>query len=273
MELVTGPIRLHLTAETAGLRDAIRAVAARWPARAAEADIPVLLEAVVRLVERPGRLRPHRPYVREGDPASGPWRLGQEPLWVAEGDGLATVTVGIVGHAVPAAPEFGLRQFLRYFVSEALLALGGLALHAAAVARPEGATVFLATSGGGKTTLVRRHAGVGALADDMALVVPGRGRDWIVPSPFPGREGLPATGHAAPLVRIVDLLKGESPRCTRLATAEAVALLVLRSKVPDHAQPVRERVLDAALRLAREPGVVRLGLPLDRSPWAILDAP
>jgi hypothetical protein len=273
MDFVTGPIRLQIATESDGLRTAVHAVASRWPVSTPEIDVPILLDARIRLELCPGRLPPHRPYVREGDPARGPWRLGHDPLWVAEGDGLASVTVRIVELPAPAAPEFGLRQFLRYYVSEALLALGGLALHAAAATRPEGATVFLAPSGGGKTTLVRRHAGAGALSDDMALVVPGRGGPWVVPSPFPGREGVSTTGTAAPLVRIVDLRKGEPPNWMRLSIADAVTLLVLRAKVPDNALPVRERVLDSALRLAQEPGVLRLGLPIDRSPWTILDAP
>jgi len=272
VDLVAGPIRLQIEPGSTALQNASDAVAARWPAHPHELDVPILLSARIRLAERPGRLPPNRPYVREGDPARGPWRLGQDPLWMAQGDGLEQVAVEIVTHPTPAGPEYGLRQFLRYYVSEALLALGGLALHAAAVARPEGATVFLAPSGGGKTTLVRRHSGAGALADDMALVVPGRGGPWVVPSPFPGREGVAATGLAAPLVRIVDLLKGETLARVRLPTADAVALLVLRAKVPDGARPVRERVIDAALRLAREPGMERLGLPIDRSPWTLLDA-
>jgi len=273
MDFTTGPIRMQVVPGSPGLRRAAESVAARWPAHATHPDIPIRLATEIRLVEQPGPLTPDRPYVREGDPAAGPWRLGQDPLWVAEGDGLERVTVEIVGQPAPAGPEYGLRQFLRYFVTEALLARGGMALHAAAAARPVGASVFLAASGGGKTTLVRNHAGADALADDIALIVPGRGGPWVVPSPFPGREGLPAPGRAAPLARLVDLVKGPPAGCHPLPPAEAVALLVLRAKVPDAAMPVRERVLDAALRLARAPGVVRLGLPIDRSPWSILEAP
>lgn len=273
MELLVGPLRLTLAAGTPLLRRALDDVLSAWPARAADAAVPIRCTTDVRLREQPGRLARERPEVREGDPAAGPWRRGKVPLWLAEGDGLRSVDLHLLAPASPALAAYGLRQFLRCHVTEALLALGGLPLHAAAVARAGRAVVFLAPSGGGKTTLARSHGGEGLLSDDLALVVPGPGGPWVVPSPFPGREGTPAPGAAAPLALLVDLVKGRPAGPDRLPRTEAVERLVLGAKVAHHAREVRERVLDAALGLARSPGVLRLGLPVDRSPWALLDVP
>jgi hypothetical protein len=197
--------------------------------------------------------------------------MGQDPLWIAEGNGLDSVSVTLATNQSQVIATYGLQQFFRHFVTEALLALGGIALHAAAVARPSGAYIFLSPSGGGKTTLIKGHSLGNSLADDMTLVVPGRAGPWVVPSPFPGREKLQAQGPAAPLAMIVDLVKGEKAFTARLSTAEALSSLILRAFMTDAAFSIRERVMDTSLRLARNHGVTRLGLPLEHSPWPMLD--
>ncbi len=273
MELQVGPIRLILAPATPRLHRAAESVAARWPVQADTASIPARVTTRIRLYEQAGRLPRVRAEVQSGDPAAGSWRMGQDPLWVAQGEGLALVTVRLIAEPDPIAPAYGLRQFLRAFLTEATLVLGGLPLHAASAARDGRAYVFLAPSGGGKTTLARRYAEDGLLSDDTAFVVPGPHGPWVVPSPFPGREGLAASGAAAPLARLVDLVKGVPAEVRPLPRADGVARLVLRAKVPGHRLAIRERVLDAAIHLATVPGVLRMGLPPDRSPWSLLGVP
>jgi hypothetical protein len=273
MDLPLGPVRLRIEAATDDLRKSLDAVSHAWPAPSSPDDVPLRAEVRVRVAARDGPLPVDRPHLRDGDLLAGPWRRGQEPLWVAEGRGLAEVRVVIHGRDVEVA-AYGLRQFLRHFAADALLALGGVVLHGAAVARPGGAAVFLAPEGGGKTTLARRHAGTGLLADDTVLVVPGRDGPWVLPSPFRGREGTPATGRAAPLRWLADLHKGgDAGACQALPRPEAVAAVVARAKADGAVPGVRNRLMDVALGLADHPGVLRVQLPWDADPWTLLEGP
>ena len=272
MQLQTGPIRFRIEASTELLQLAVDCLALQWPTRHADpSDLEVQVCTRLCLYESPVTLTSEQSFVREGDPAKGAWRMGQDPLWIAEGNGLDSVSVTLATNHSQGIAISGLQQFFRHFVTEALQAIGGIAFHAAAVARPAGAYVFLSPSGGGKTTLIKGHSLGNSLADDMTLVVPGRVGPWIVPSPFPGREKLQAQGPAAPLAMIVDLVKDEQAFVTRLSTAEALSSLILRAFMTDAAISIRERVMDASLRLARNHGVTRLGLPIERSPWPMLD--
>ena len=197
------------------------------------------------------------------------WRFERPPWWVAEGDGIRRVRVTLDGMG-PAFRRYSLRSFLRFLVSETLLRLGGIALHAAAIARPQGAVVLMADSGGGKTTAASRFGGNDVLADDFCLVLPvGRGFR-VAPSPFPGREQTPALGSETPLWRLGEIRKGDVPAFVPWNRPDAVAAILRHAIVTTQDREVRRRLLDVAVRLATAVPCGSLAVSLEEAPWASL---
>lgn len=113
---------------------------------------------------------------------------------------------------------------LRLLMSYELLRGDGLLLHASGYADRRGAVLFLAVSGGGKTTTARKLPHEGVLSDDQVA---------LTRSP----EGW--TAHALPFV-------GEYARATRPARAPLRALVLL-----EKASEVTLRGVSAPVALAR----------------------
>jgi radical SAM protein with 4Fe4S-binding SPASM domain len=204
-----------------------------------------------------------------GTPA---WRFERRPHWIAEGEGTRHVRARILATST-AGRRVAERSFVRFLLSEALLASGGVALHAAAVARPRGAVVLMADSGGGKTTFARRFGDSDALADDFCLVAPSGEGFEVVPSPFPGRERLPAEGRAARLWRLAELAKARGPAFHPLGMADAVAAVLRHAIASSKGHDARGRLLDVAVRVASSVPAGRLEFGLDRDPWPALEGP
>ncbi len=224
------------------------------------------------------RLAPRTPARRRGLVVLGrfgkaEWRVryaGRFLRWWARGEDLRRVRVALALSGDPAEDGFIIRSFLRFFIAETLVRTGGVALHAGAVARPEGAAVFLAKSGGGKTTLVRRFGQDGGLGDDFVVVARNGGRFVVIPSPVAGREGTAVRGRAAPLWRVCDLVKGKATRVEAMRGPEQVAAILRRAVLFSRDLEARRALLDTALGLVREVGVVRLHQSLDTPPWEAL---
>ena len=163
-----------------------------------------------------------------------------------------------------------LKAFLRFVCAEILARRGGMALHAAAVAFPDGVSVFLARSGGGKTTLIRRFAADRSLGDDFCPICPVGDQLWVLPSPFQGREGTPVTGAAGPLRCIAELVKGESTGWAPVRWQEGVASILKAALLHTNGVEIRRDLLDTAVRMARESRMGRLTFHLREAPWGVL---
>ncbi len=209
----------------------------------------------------------------QGTFGQGEWRVrhaGRFLRWEARGRGLDSIRVSLALSGDEVEDGYIVRSFLRFFMAETLARLGGVALHAASVARPEGAAVFMARSGGGKTTLVRRFGRDGGLGDDFVIVAPAGGTYHVLPSPVAGREGTPVPGRAAVLWRLCEMEKGDATRVEPLRPPEQVAAVLRHVILFTRDVAARRALLDTVLRLVREVGVVRLRQSLDTPPWEAL---
>lgn len=197
------------------------------------------------------------------------WGASSPAWWDAEGHGLDRVRLRLRSGG-PGGPCLGIRSFLRFLASEVFARTGGVALHAAAVARPEGAVVLLARSGGGKTTAARAFGQGAVLADDFCLLSPARDRFRVLRSPFPGREATPPAGRPAWLWRIVEIEKAGRVSLVPLPRDEAVASVLKAAFLFGPDRDGRAAILEVALRLVTGYGVGRLRLNLTDEPWGVL---
>lgn len=218
----------------------------------------------------PARRRGLAVFGRFGD---GEWRVryaGRFTRWEARGEGLHRVRVSLALSGDGVEDGYIVRSFLRFFIAETVARTGGVTLHAGAVARPEGAAVFMARSGGGKTTMVRRFGRDGGLGDDFVIVAPVGGACHVFPSPVAGREGTPVLGRTAALWRLCEMEKGEATGVEPLRPPEQVAAVLRHAILFTRDLAARRALLDTVLRLVREVGVVRLRQSLDTPPWEAL---
>ncbi len=146
-------------------------------------------------------------------------------------------------------------NLLRIVVAYALLARGGVLVHAAGVADGDRARVFFGVSGAGKTTLSRlaRAAGQRILSDDMVALVPEVGRVRILAIPFAG-EFRGASRHDAPrLEGILRLRQAPDHALLPLRPSQALASLLTCTPFVNRDPWVADRLLgnlDALLRKA-----------------------
>ncbi len=164
--------------------------------------------------------------------------LGREEEYRLEDSGLlrgrASVATRLAEPVVEAAvardPAFigqEVENVLRLVVAGRLLASGGLLLHAGAAALDQGAVVFPAASGTGKTTLVRelQTAGLEPLGDDMVALLPGT-NGWTVHAvPFTGERTLRGRSKPLTLLAVHPLRRGPGPRLEPLTGGVAAAAL------------------------------------------------
>ncbi len=232
---------------------------------------PVLSRIELVAVRREARQR--RGLVVRGTFGEGVWQAqyaGRYLRWKARGRGLEQVRVGLALTGEEAEDGYCMRSFIRFFLAELLARNGGVALHAGAVARPEGAVVFMARSGGGKTTLVRTFGRGRGLGDDFVLIVPEGGGFRVVPSPVAGREGTPIEGEASPLWRLCEMVKGEDTQVEPMPDSEQVAAIMRHAVLFTGDLVARRTLLDTVLRLAQSVGVLRLTQSLAVPPWEAL---
>ncbi len=148
--------------------------------------------------------------------------------------GRASVTVGLAGSRVTAAVAADLsvagqeiENVLRLVVARQLLQSGGLLLHAGAAVSRGQALVFPASSGTGKSTLVRELAAAGLepLGDDMVALRPAAGGWTAWPLPFTGERTLKGRPKPLPLLAVHPLRRGDGPRLDPLGPGAAAAAI------------------------------------------------
>ncbi len=181
--------------------------------------------------------------------------------------GRASVAEGVGGPAVraavaadPALAGQEVENVLRLAVAARLLQEGGLLLHAGAVALGDGALVFPAASGTGKSTLVRELAGAGfePLGDDMAALCEGPEGWSVEPLPCTGEETLRGRPGPRPLRGVHPLSRGRGPVLEVLRGAEAAAAVGHQVLGLALFPALAERALATTARLAAAVPVERL---------------
>lgn len=167
-----------------------------------------------------------------------------------------------------------LEGLTRVALATAAPARGAVLLHGCAVLFDGMAHVFLGASGDGKTTMARRLGARGAtvLADDTVLVVRAGARGAVVSgTPFAGKEGLPRSGEAWPLGRILTLAPGAPLALTPLAPPQVLEALISRALWYASAwQAGTVALLDMLSALAAEIPGARLASTLDDDVFSML---
>lgn len=257
-----------------GLR--VEGVLIKGPAGEIPVGVYDLVEALCPENMRLAEVQPGQPTGRaiifEGTFGRGKWRARhwlRKVGWEVVGSG-KRAEVAIVLNGNLNFDRYAINMLLRFLLAEALARSGGLALHGAAVSTSDGVAVFLAHSGGGKTTLVRTFAANSSLGDDLTLLVREGDGFFVYPAPVSGREGTPIQGSAGPLWRLCELHKGPSTRVDRMSKKEQVEAILKHTIVFTADKHVRQAILDTALALVERVGVVRLEQALDEPPWTAL---
>lgn len=188
--------------------------------------------------------------LRPGAPAQGPRplpRVAAEPgggVVLLGDDWEARVSPDGARVALASREErFPLEATAKVLLARALRAHGGLLLHGAAVAHAGGAAVFVAASGGGKSTLASCAArgGLGALADELVAVFPIQGAWWAYGTPW--NVG---TASGAPLRAVGILAWSEQHRVTPAAPSEVLRVLAENALLADDAPQTRRDFFAAA---------------------------
>jgi hypothetical protein len=169
-------------------------------------------------------------------------------------------------------------NFLRVLVAYRFQELGGVVLHCAAIASPQGARLFLGRSGAGKSTVSRlaEERGITVFSDDLnalRLEADGAGAAVVEKLPFTGDYGDSRTPFPpAPLAGLYRLEKDTVDALRLLSRAEAVACLLACSPYVNADPYRRDGLLANLLRLAMSSGPAQaLRFSLAGSFWPILD--
>ncbi len=168
-----------------------------------------------------------------------------------------------------------IENFLRVVVAYRLLALGGVMLHSAAIARNQQASVFVGHSGAGKSTLSRlsHDAGLGVISDDLNALVPGRdGGDWWVDQlPFAGDfRGQPVVAGRFPLAGIYHLEQAPEHGLRVLSTVRSVALLVANAPFVNSDPHRQDLLIEVLCGLASQASAHTLSFRRDADFWQLL---
>jgi len=146
----------------------------------------------------------------------------------------------------------GLAAFRK--IAEGLLRKRVLLIHASAVSLEGGAYLFIAPSGGGKSTHRRFwqecFCGAEVISDDKPFVDMAA-EPVVYGSPFGGKEGL-QRNISAPLCGIAVIIKSAENRAVRLSVKEAIPRIVAQIYMPKDIAG-RKVALALAVRLARVP--------------------
>ncbi|MFO0606545.1 MAG: hypothetical protein U0324_25460 [Polyangiales bacterium] len=151
---------------------------------------------------------------------------------------------------------------LRLILSHELPARGGLLVHAAGYGDPRGAVVFMAATGGGKTTTTRKLPHDRVLSDDQVALRREEGTWWAYALPFVGEYARATAPQRRPLRAIALLEKAPSLSLTRVAPGEALAR-VLRCTVRFVRGGDASALLSLAADLTAATPVWRLALAKD----------
>ncbi len=173
---------------------------------------------------------------------------------------------GLEPEGDPTPLEPPLRMLLAYELARR----DGLLMHASGWSDHRGALVFLAVSGGGKTTTAKKLPHVGVLSDDqVALRFEG---DTVTAHalPFVGEYRRATGSRSGPLRAVVLLSKGDVARSERVSTAEALAGIARCVVSFVRGDPSTRAVLDRVAILASCVPVYRWTLPWSASVEAMV---
>jgi hypothetical protein len=146
----------------------------------------------------------------------------------------------------------------------------GFLLHSSGVVRGNGAAIFLAPDGGGKTTVARSVPSEGVLCDDHVILKYEQPRFWAYPSPWGRISGRQA---AAPVQGLFFIEKAGSFRVTRIHPAECIERIWDDNswKLALLPAEMRSQVFDLVCKAAREIKSYRLETLPDAVDWAVID--
>lgn len=224
-------------------------------------------------------------------PGSGTVALTSEPPWdgpdgiAASGDpamvscegetvrigshsfrALLRPTEGTADHFRGSSRGRTIETTLRVLLSCRLPCLGGLPLHAAAVAMGPVGAVFYGVSGAGKSTLAS-HAPFPVLSDEAVVAMPHDGRWEVSSSGFWGTLDRPLAPQGyVPLAGLFELHQETSTRIERLPPRRAFVSLLRVVTIPD-SPPLWSAAVDALRRLVESVPVYSFGWTPAIPPW------
>lgn len=172
---------------------------------------------------------------------------------------------------VPVVDPTVLDTPLRYIASLGLPPHDGLLMHASGYADDRGAALFLAVSGGGKTTTARKLPHAHVLSDDQVALRRVAGAWTAYALPFVGEYRRATVPRRGPLRALVLLAQGSEARLSRLPPSAVIAP-ILRCVVNFAPGAHAARLLDLAADLAATVPVMRLTLERSTPMEPILDA-
>jgi len=173
---------------------------------------------------------------------------------------------------VPVVDPTALDTPLRLIASLALPPQDGLLMHASGYADDRGAVLFLAVSGGGKTTTARKLPHANVLSDDQVALRRIDGVWTAYALPFVGEYRRATVPRRAPLRAVALLAKGpEGASLARVAPSAAIAS-ALRCAVNFAPGRHGAAVLDLAADLVARVPVHRLTLARDTAVTPSLNA-
>lgn len=160
---------------------------------------------------------------------------------------------------------------LRLLLASELPAHGGAMVHASGYADDRGAVLFVARSGGGKTTTARKLPDAHVLSDDL-VAVRRTPAGWDACSlPFVGEWRRPTVPRRAPLRALVFLRKADAlavgPCPASVAFPDLLQAMVWFAK----GDPAAAALLDHAHALAAAVPCVTLALPREQPVLPLLD--
>lgn len=162
------------------------------------------------------------------------------------------------GHFRVGESQNSVEAVVRIGTSLALPRMGGLVLHASAVASGGEVWLFAGLSGAGKSTIAAMIAGSSSeftkISDELVIVTPAEPDGWVAHvSPFIGSKGLPH-GEVLPVAGIHFLSQAGYHRRTLLSRTAGLRELLKHVLVYVSESDTASRVLDAACGLtARVP--------------------
>jgi hypothetical protein len=165
------------------------------------------------------------------------------------GPGFEATVRGATAEVFGADERFGLDSVMKVLLARALLARGGVLVHAVAL---EGA-VLLGESGAGKSTL-GRLGGDRLLSDELVAIIDGRawGTPWNT-----------GVARSAPLTLLGTLGWADAPRLEPVSAADFLPLMLSNTLLPDETAASRAAVFDAISKLLQAHPPQRFFFPPD----------
>ena len=167
----------------------------------------------------------------------------------------------------PTPIDTPLRQLLSYELPRRR----GLLVHACGFADPRGAVVFMAPSGGGKTTTARKLPHATVLSDDQVALRWTADGWWAWSLPFVGEYARAIRPQKARLRAVVLLSRASNVSLLRLPARTALPRVLSGTVYFVRGDPGSAALLDHAIDLVASVPVYNLGITRDAPVGPILD--